>query len=436
MKMSRLFCLIILGVTCVPLAAEDYVLHAGKLIDVETGTVREGVTITVTGKRITAIEDGYAPAGAGELVDLRGHTVMPGLMDMHTHVSVEYSPQIYSERFFMDQAAYALRAAVYTEKTLLAGFTTVRDLGEIEPGVSLALREAINKGYIKGPRIYTSGVGLATTGGHSDHSNGLRRELMGDPGPADGVINGPEDAYQAVRQRYKEGVDVIKLSVTGGVLSLAASGDNPQFTDEELAAVMKAAADYQFVVAVHAHGTEGMKRAIRAGVHSVEHGTYMDDEAIRLMKKHGTYYVPTLSAGRWVAMKSTEAGYYPEIVRAKAAAIGPQIMETFARARNAGVRIAFGTDAGVFPHGQNAAEFGYMVEAGMPPMEAIRSATVEAARLLRVENDLGSVEPGKLADIIAVPGDPLSDISLMQQITFVMKDGQIYKHEQQRDRSD
>lgn len=413
---------------CGPLAAGEYVIHAGKLIDVVAEKVRENVTITVGGNRIAGVQDGFAPpVGNQRVLDLRDLTVMPGLMDMHTHLTNEYSPQVYSERFFMDQAAYALRATVYAERTLMAGFTTVRDLGDDEPGVSVALRDAIKKGYVKGPRIYAAGDALATTGGHADPTNGLRRDFMGDPGPGQGVINGPDDAYKAVRERYKQGADVIKLTVTGGVLSLAASGENPQFTDAELAAVMAAANDYHFVVAVHAHGVEGMKRAIRAGVHSVEHGTFMDDEAMRLMKQYGTWYVPTISAGRWVAEKSREEGYFPEIVRPKAAAIGPQIMKTFAKAYQAGVKIAFGTDAGVFPHGQNAAEFGYMVEAGMPPLEAIRSATLDAARLLRVEGELGHIAPGKLADIVAVAGDPATDVSAMMEMSFVMKDGVIFK---------
>jgi imidazolonepropionase-like amidohydrolase len=247
---------------------------------------------------------------------------------------------------------------------------------------------------------------------------------MKDPGPKEGVINGPDDAYKAVRQRYKEGSDVIKLTVTGGVLSLAKSGDNPQFTDEELAAIMDAAKDYHFVVAVHAHGAEGMKRAIRAGVHSVEHGTYMDQEAMKLMRKKGTYYVPTITAGKWVA---EYADSYPPVVQPKARAVGPQIQSTFAKAYKNKVKIAFGTDAGVFPHGLNAREFLYMVEAGMPAMEAIQSATMESAKLLRIDDQLGSIKKGKIADIIAVKGDPLSDITLMQKVSFVMKEGQVYK---------
>jgi len=308
----------------------------------------------------------------------------------------------------------------------MAGFTTVRDLGD--NGVnSIALRKAINQGWIPGPRIFTAGKSLATTGGHADPTNALRGDYRRDAGPVEGVINGADDARKAVRQRYKDGADVIKLTATGGVLSLAASGHNPQFTDEELAAVVSAARDYNMIVAVHAHGTEGMKRAVIAGVNSIEHGTYMTEEVIELMKQNGTYWVPTIMAGEWVAMKSKEPGYFPEIVRPKAAAIGPEIQRTFARFQASGVKIAFGTDTGVSPHGQNAREFELMVACGMPPMRAIQSATLEAARLLRIDERLGTIEPQKLADIVAVSGNPLEDIRAMHDVVFVMKEGVVFR---------
>jgi imidazolonepropionase-like amidohydrolase len=412
------------------LHAAGTVIHADRLVDVVNGTVREKVSIVIDADRIAAVQDGYAPARSGQTrIDLTAHTVLPGLIDLHVHIADEFSPQFHSERFFMEQADYALRAVTYAERTLMAGFTTVRNLGEKEPGVTFALRRAVEAGYIRGPRIFTAGASLATTGGHGDPTNGLRFEYMGDPGPDAGIINGPDDARKAVRQRYKMGADVIKLAVTGGVLSLASSGDNPQFTGEELAAVVDAARDYGLPVTVHAHGAEGMKRAIRAGVDCIEHGTFMDDEARRLMLEHGTWYVPTISAGTWVARKAQEKGYFPEIIRAKAAAVGPQIRESFAAAYRAGVKIAFGTDAGVFPHGQNALEFGYMVEAGMPPMEALQAATLRAAQVLRREKDLGSIDTGKFADIVAVRGDPLGDIGLMNSIAFVMKGGVVIRQE-------
>jgi imidazolonepropionase-like amidohydrolase len=302
----------------------------------------------------------------------------------------------------------------------------VRDLGAA-PGVSVALRNAINRGIVRGPRIQAAGT-VVSTGGHGDPSNGLRADLMGDPGPERGIANGTDEARKAVRQRYKEGFDLIKIATTGGVLSLAKSGDAPLLADEELAAIVATAKDYGFPVTTHAHGAEGMKRAIRAGVQTIEHGTYLDDEAMTLMKQKGTWLVATISAGRYVADKSKESGFFPEIIRTKAATIGPQIQSTFGRAYRAGVKIAFGTDQGVAPHGHNAREFQYMVEAGMPPLEAIRAATLNGATVMGVEKQLGTVEAGKLADIIAVAGDPVADIGAMMRVNFVMKDGVVVRN--------
>ncbi len=421
------FIALLLSFFVTSVAAGDYLIHAGRLIDGVGDSSRKKVSVRVKEQRIVAVESGFVAAEAGEqLVDLSSHTVLPGLMDMHTHLALLVTPKAYAERLYMNPTDLVLRATVFAEQTLMAGFTTVRDLGD-SGGVTVALRNAVSKGWVPGPRIYTAGKSIATTGGHADPTNGVRWDMRGDPGPIEGVINGPIDARKAVRQRYKDGSDVIKLTVTGGVLSLAKSGDNPQFTDDELAAVMETAGDYNFVVAVHAHGAEGMKRAIRAGVDSVEHGSYMDAEAMRLMKTHGTWYVPTITAGKWVAEKAGVEGYYPEVVRPKAAAIGPQIAATYAKAYKAGVKIAFGTDAGVFPHGQNADEFRYMVEGGMSAMDAIKAATINAATLLRVEKDLGTIEVGKYADLVAVSGDPLLDISVLGEVAFVMKDGTIYK---------
>ena len=411
--------------------AQTTIIHAGSLIDGVSSKPRSDVSIIIEGERIAGIEPGFVELESAELIDLSDRTVLPGFIDMHVHLSEELDPPgSYAERFYLNAAEYALRAAGYAEKTLAAGFTTVRDLGARDERSVLAmyaLRDAINTGQAVGPRIFAAGKSIATTGGHADPTNGFRYDLRGDPGPAQGVINGADDAFKAVRQRYKDGSDVIKLTATGGVLSLAKSGDNPQFTDEELAAVVVAARDYGYTVAVHAHGAEGMKRAIRAGVDSVEHGTYMDAEAMKLMKRNGTWYVPTISAGKWVADLSQQDDRLPEVVRPKSAAIGPQIQQTFAEAYEEGVKIAFGTDAGVSPHGENAKEFGFMVEAGMPPMEAIKSATIHAATLLRKQEDLGSVEPGKYADIVAVDGDPLADISVLESVDFVMKEGRVYR---------
>ncbi len=405
-------------------------VHAGQLIDGIGNAPRNKVTIRIVGERIVAIEAGYAAPAAGEqLIDLSEQTVMPGWIDMHTHLSGEYSPQSYAEKAFIAGPEMALRGTVYARRTLLAGFTTIRELGDSE-GVSVALRNAIRKGWVEGPRIYAAGKSIATTGGHADPTNGLVPQFQGDPGPAEGVINGPYEAAKAVRQRYKDGSDLIKITATGGVLSLAANGQNPQFTDLELEAIVVTAKDYGMRVAVHAHGAEGMKRAIRAGIDSIEHGTFMDDEVIALMKQRGTWYVPTISAGKFVGEKAKIDGYFPAIVRPKAASVGPQIDATFAKAWKAGVKIAFGTDSGVSPHGENAKEFGYMVANGMPPMEAIKSATIHAATLLGAEQDLGTVEAGKLADLVAVPGNPLEDIQLTERVSFVMKGGVVYRHDQ------
>ena len=401
-------------------------IHAGKLVDVATGKVLEQQTITVEGDRVISVESGYQDGGDADVINLRDATVMPGFMDMHVHLDHELDPPgSYAESYYMNSADYALRSTVYARRTLEAGFTTVRDLGAKDKQALFALRDAINKGIVVGPRIFAAGKSIATTGGHADPTNGLREDLRGDPGPKDGVINGRDDAFKAVRQRYKDGSDVIKLTVTGGVLSLAKSGDNPQFTEEELEAIVEASKDYNFVVAVHAHGAEGMKRAIRAGVHSVEHGTYMDAEAMELMKAKGTWYVPTISAGKWVAALAEQDGALPAVVRPKAAAVGPQIQGTFAEAWREGVKIAFGTDAGVSPHGDNGREFEFMVEAGMPVMAAIQSATLNAAQLLRVENELGQIAPGFYADIVAVRKDPFTDVQALTKPDFVMKGGTI-----------
>jgi len=410
------------------LAPAKTLIHAGSLIDGRADSVRKAVTLTIEGDRLTGITDGYTAAAPGDTaIDLKGATVMPGLMDMHVHLTSESNGAAsYAEGYYMNPADVALRSTTYAKKTLLAGFTTVRDLGAGD-NLNSALRDAIAKGWVVGPRIFSVGKALATTGGHGDPTNGLAEIYRGDPGPKEGVINSADDARKAVRQRYKDGADLIKVTGTGGVLSLAKSGMNPQLTEEEFVAIVTTAHDYGMKVAVHAHGDEGMRRAILAGVDSIEHGTYMSDATIKLMVEHGTYYVPTISAGRFVAEKAKTEGYFPAVVRPKAAAIGPLIQATFQRAYQGGVKIAFGTDMGVGPHGDNAKEFIYMVEAGMPAMKAIQSATLEGARLIGVEKDLGTLEAGKIADLVAVPGDPLADIKLMTNVTFVMKAGTVYK---------
>ncbi len=411
------------------LAAEGRtVIHAGALVDVAAGAVVGKRSILVEGENIVTVEEGFtAPEEGDTLIDLSGHTVLPGLMDMHVHLtSQQAGAASYLERFQANPADVTVQTLIYAERTLLAGFTTVRDLGG-EATAILAVRNAINQGEMPGPRIFAATTSLATTGGHADRTNGMRADLQGDPGPKQGIVNGIEDARKAVRQRYKEGADLIKITATGGVLSLAKSGRNPQFTEEEIRSIVDTAKDYGFMVAAHAHGAEGMKRAIRAGVTTIEHGTYMDEEAFELMKEHGTYFVPTILAGNFVAEKAAIPGYFPEIIRPKAAAIGPVIQDTFAKAHRAGVPIAFGTDCGVCPHGSNAREFLLMVEGGMAPMAALQSATVVTAKLLGIWDETGSVAAGKAADLIAVEGDPIADVTQLQDVRFVMKAGTVYK---------
>ena len=424
--MRQLYLAIAFSIFTFGAQAQKTFLHCGQLIDVEHLKVLKEKTIVVEGNKIVEVVDGYAKAGPNDkTVDLKNSTVMPGLMDMHVHVETETSPNRYLDGFTQNDADVAYGAMRLAERDLMAGFTSVRDLGG--SGVNIALKKAIQKGFVVGPRIYTAGKSIATTGGHADPTNNYRKDLMGDPGPKEGVINGPEDAYKAVRQRYKEGSDVIKITASGGVLSMSANGENPQFTEEEVRAIVSAAKDYGFKVAAHCHGVEAMRRAIRGGVSSIEHGTLMDEFIFPLMKQYGTYLVPTIIAGRSSADSAKIPGYYPPMVTKKALEIGPKVQATFAKAYKAGVKIAFGKDAGVYAHGKNWIEFRYMVEAGMPIIESIQAATWNAADLMGTQAILGSIEKNKLADIIAVPGDLTKNIELMGQVQFVMKDGVVYK---------
>lgn len=420
----------LIAVSCLLVSQSAYsqktLVHCGNLIDGKANDVQPQMTLVVEGNKIIAVQKGFTQPAAGEkLIDLSKKTVMPGLIDMHVHLESETNKDQALQRFTLNDADVAFRSTVFAKKTLLAGFTTVRDLGG--SGINVSLRNAVNNGSVAGPRIITAGKSIATTGGHADPTNGYRKDLMGDPGPKEGVINSPEEARQAVRQRYKDGSDMIKITATGGVLSIAKDGSGPQFTDEELKAIIETAKDYGMHTAAHAHGTEGMKRAVIAGITTIEHGTKMTPEVMDLMKQKGTYYVPTISAGKFVAEKAKEPGYYHPLVVPKALEIGPQIQKTFAEAYKRGVKIAFGTDAGVYPHGENGKEFIYMVEAGMPAMEAIKSATIVAAGVLGMSDRIGTLEPGKLADIVAVDENPLKNISTMAAVSFVMKDGVVYK---------
>jgi len=415
---------LILAIVSLSAFAQKTYLQVGKLVDTKNGKILTEKTIIVSGDEIEDVVDGYQ-SGDGEIIDLKDKVILPGFADLHVHIEGETSPTQYLEEFTLNEADVAYKAQEIAFRTLMAGFTTVRDLGG--SGVNVSLRNAINTGKVLGPRIYTAEKAIGTTGGHADPTNGYRKDLMGDPGPKEGVVNNVDDARKAVRQRYKNGADWIKITATGGVLSVAKNGQNPQFTEEEIEAIVTTGKDYDLQVAAHAHGDDGMQRAVKAGVKTIEHGTLMSEATADLMVEHGTYYVPTLSAGKYVAEKAKIKDYYPAIIVPKALEIGPQLQKTFAMAYKKGVNIAFGTDAGVFPHGDNAKEFGYMVEAGMPAMKAIQSATIESAKVLKAEDKLGQIAPGFKADIIAVNEDPIKNIDTLNEVIFVMKSGQVVK---------
>ena len=409
------------------LSAQDYYIHAGKLFDSKEGKMLDKMTIIVSGTEIKAVKKGFEiPDSDNIIIDLKDSTVMPGFIDLHVHMESEYNPEKYLNEFTAEESEIAFSSIKFAKRTLMAGFTTVRDLGG--SGVNISLRNAINKGEVIGPRIFTAGKAIGTTGGHADPTNGWKKSIAGDPGPQDGVINGVDDARKAVRERYKNGADVIKITATGGVMSIAKNGQNPQFTIEEIKAICETAKDYDMTVAAHAHGDEGIQRAIKGGVLTIEHGTLLSDESMKLMKEYGTYYVPTITAGKEVAANAKIPGYYDELVVPKALAIGPKIQSTTERAYKAGVNIAFGSDAGVFPHGNNAKEFRFMNEAGIPVIECLQAATIVNSKILSMDSKIGQIKNGFFADIIATKSNPENDIRTLENVIFVMKNGEIYKN--------
>lgn len=408
------------------LSAQTTYIHCGQLFDSASGKIKKELTLIVEGNKIKEVVKGYAaPIDGAKAIDLKSKTVYPGFIDMHVHIESESNPAKYLDKYRLNEADIAYDAALFAKRTLMAGFTTVRDLGG--SGVNIALRNAIAKGKVVGPRIFTAGKTLSSTGGHGDPTNGNKASIQGDPGPKEGVVNSPADARKAVRQRYKNGADWIKITATGGVLSVAKSGENPQFTAEEITAITSTAKDYGMQVAAHAHGDEGMYRAVQNGVKTIEHGTLISKRTMQLMKEKNAYLVPTISAGKFVAEKAKIPGYFPPVIVPKAIKIGAQIQQTFANAYAMGVPIAFGTDSGVSYHGDNAKEFGFMVEVGMPASEAIQAATIVNAKVLERESELGQIAPGFFADLVASDANALDDITTLENITFVMKNGEVIK---------
>jgi len=413
-----------LAFACLPARADTKLIYAGTLFAVPGQEPLKEQTIVVKDGRVSEVKAGFVRASTGErVIDLRNQFVLPGLIDCHVHILGELSAKSKVERVEDSEAFDALRGATYALRTLRAGFTTVRDLGERSPAI-FALRRAISDGMIAGPRLVIAGSTITPTGGHAQ-TYGYRDDVNA-LFASTGVCDGVEDCRRAVRRQVSRGADVIKLVSTGGVLSDIKAGVDQQFTDDELLSIVKTAHGLGRRVAAHAHGAGGINAALRAGVDSIEHGSYVNDESISLFRKTGAYLVPTVMAGVTAAQYAKTGGFMSEAQKQKALQVGPVIQKALERAYAGGVKIAFGTDTGVSPHGQNAKEFVLMVEAGMPPMEALKAATVNAADLLQLSETIGTIEAGKAADIIAVEKDPTREIRTMERMRFVMRGGVVY----------
>ncbi|MEO1006957.1 MAG: amidohydrolase family protein [Planctomycetota bacterium] len=424
--------LVALALAAIPSHAQERThVYCGQLLAVPGEAPLGASTVIILDGVIESVREGTVrPTDGAAEVDLSDRFVLPGLFDCHTHITGQSVPVGERIRRAMQETYEyaAIDGTVYAEKTLMAGFTSIRNVGS-GGRTALALRDRINAGMVVGPRMLCSGPAVSVTGGHGDWTNSFSPVLRPDQGPETGPSDGPAEVRKAVRARIREGVDLIKITATGGVLSYTGTGVNQQFFQDELDAIVEAAHRMGRKVAAHAHGADGVKAALRAGVDSIEHGTYTDDEAIALFLETGAYLVPTIHAGKFVAEKAEQEGYYPPAIRIKASRVGPEIQAMFARAHEAGVKIAFGTDVGVGAHGTNALEFVYMTEVGMSNADAIKSATVNAADLCGVLDTLGTIEPGKHADLIATASSPLADITELQRVRFVMKGGVVHKAE-------
>jgi imidazolonepropionase-like amidohydrolase len=430
---SRILAILLCFGVAAQAADQIIVLKAERMFDGKSKTLVQNGVVIVHGNAIVDVGSNLpAPSGA-QVIDLGDATLAPGFMDAHTHLTLDYSGDYNVRRLHeldLNVSEQAIRATLFARATVEAGFTTVRDLGSRVVGsrefVDVALRNSINKGVIVGPRMLVATKGIGATGGHFDPTSGFRDFLFGrEPDYSDGIADGPEEIRKAVRFEVKNGADVIKGAVSGGVLSLADEVDTPQLTPAEMAALVDESHRLRKKVAVHCHGDQAAREAIEAGVDSIEHGSFMKPETLTRMKNKGTFLTPTLMATEWIMSKLDN---YPPALQAKAKAAGAARSDMFRNAVRMGVKISFGTDAAVFPHGQNAKEFKLMVDLGMTPIDALKSATANDAELLGIAQKVGTLEKGKLADIVAMPGDPASDITATERVFFVMKEGKIVRN--------